>query len=176
MCLKHPVSSRAGPCKQWRQVCVLSCVPLFGTHGLQPASLLSRWDFPGKNTEAGCHLLLQGIFPAQGSIPSLVSPALAARFFTTGATWEAPCNSGHPVNVDWMNDRSPLSRRWRAGSCRPEMKQTSSLISLGFPRLHLLSCNRQAVLCLSLSGQGEVTQEDRCSLNWTLRWKQDNRR
>ena len=36
-------------------------------HGLQPARLLSPWDFPGKNTGAGCHFLLQGIFPTKGS-------------------------------------------------------------------------------------------------------------
>ena len=27
-------------------------------HGLQPASLLCPWDFPGKNTTVGCHFLL----------------------------------------------------------------------------------------------------------------------
>ena len=35
-------------------------------HGLQPTRLLCPWDFPGKNTRAGCHFLLQGIFPTQG--------------------------------------------------------------------------------------------------------------
>ena len=35
-------------------------------HGLEPASLLCPWDFPGKNTGVGCHALLQGIFPTQG--------------------------------------------------------------------------------------------------------------
>ena len=25
------------------------------------------WDSPGKNTAVGCHALLQGIFPTQGS-------------------------------------------------------------------------------------------------------------
>ena len=35
-------------------------------HGLQPARLLSPWSFPGKNTGAGCHFLLQGIFLIQG--------------------------------------------------------------------------------------------------------------
>ena len=42
----------------------------------------------------GCHALSQGIFPTQGSNPRLMSPALAGRFFTTSATWEAqvrPC-------------------------------------------------------------------------------------
>ena len=29
------------------------------------------WDFPGKNTGVGCHFLLQGIFPTQGSNPGL---------------------------------------------------------------------------------------------------------
>ena len=36
-------------------------------HGLQPARLLCLWDSPGKNTGAGCHFLLQRIFPTQGS-------------------------------------------------------------------------------------------------------------
>ena len=32
----------------------------------------SPWDFPGKNTGVGCHALLQGIFPTQGSNPGLL--------------------------------------------------------------------------------------------------------
>ena len=66
-------------------------------YGLYPARLLCPWDSPGKRTGVGCHALLQGIFPTQGLNPlffflestSLMSPALAGRFFTTGATWEA---------------------------------------------------------------------------------------
>ena len=38
-------------------------------HGLQPTRLLCPWDSPGKNTGVGCHFLLQGIFPTQGSNP-----------------------------------------------------------------------------------------------------------
>ena len=41
-------------------------------HGLQPARLLCPWNFPGKNTEVGCHSLLQGIFPSQGLDPDLL--------------------------------------------------------------------------------------------------------
>ena len=40
--------------------------------GLQPTRLLCRWDSPGKNTGVGYHFLLQGIFPTQGSNPSLL--------------------------------------------------------------------------------------------------------
>ena len=35
-------------------------------HGLYPTRLLCPWDFPGKNTEVGCHSLLQGIFLTEG--------------------------------------------------------------------------------------------------------------
>ena len=38
-------------------------------HKLQPARFLSPWASPGKNTGVGCHALLQGIFPTQGSNP-----------------------------------------------------------------------------------------------------------
>ena len=40
--------------------------------GLWPTRLLRAWDSPGKNTEVGCHFLLQGIFPTQGSNPGLL--------------------------------------------------------------------------------------------------------
>ena len=37
-----------------------------------PARLLCPWDFPGKNSGVGCHSLLWGIFPIQGSNPCLL--------------------------------------------------------------------------------------------------------
>ena len=36
-------------------------------YGLEPARVLCLWDSPDKNTGVGCHFLLQGIFPNQGS-------------------------------------------------------------------------------------------------------------
>ena len=73
--------------------CVLSHfsrVQLLQPYGLWPVRLLCSWDSPGKNTGVGCHFLLQGIFPTQGSNPGLMSPAMAGRFFTASAAWEAP--------------------------------------------------------------------------------------
>ena len=35
-------------------------------HGLYSTRILCPWNFPGKNTGVGCHILLQGIFPIQG--------------------------------------------------------------------------------------------------------------
>jgi len=41
-------------------------------HGPQLTRLLCPLgDSPGKNTGVGCHALLQGIFPTQGSNPAL---------------------------------------------------------------------------------------------------------
>ena len=59
--------------------------------GLQPSRLLCVRDFPGKNAGAGCHFLLQGIIPTQGSNLGLLhlSPVLAGGFFATSATWPA---------------------------------------------------------------------------------------
>ena len=47
----------------YRVVCLVikSCLTLLWTHGL-----LCPCDFPGKNTGADCHFLLQGIFLTQG--------------------------------------------------------------------------------------------------------------
>ena len=73
-------------CAKLLQSCLTLCDPMdcslpgYSVHG----------DSPSKNTGVGCHFLLQGIFPTQGSNPfPLCLPALAGGFFTTGTTWEA---------------------------------------------------------------------------------------
>ena len=59
------------------QSCPTLCEPMTVAHQAPPSM-----DSPSKNTGVGCHFL-QGFFPAQGSNPSPMSPALAGRFFTT---------------------------------------------------------------------------------------------
>ena len=48
-----------------------SHVRLFATLRTLACQFLCPWDSPGKNTGMGCHFLLQGIFPTQGSEPCL---------------------------------------------------------------------------------------------------------
>ena len=49
-----------------------SCLTLCNPMDCSPSTrILCPWDFPGQNTGVGCHSLLQGIFPTQGSNPSL---------------------------------------------------------------------------------------------------------
>ena len=76
-------------------VCVLSCfscVQLFATlKTVAPQAPLSMGFFRQEEpTGVGCHALLQGIFPTQGSNLRLLHlPALAGRLFTASATWKA---------------------------------------------------------------------------------------
>ena len=51
------------------QSCLTLCDPM---DCMQPPRFLCPQDFPGKNTGVGCHSLLQGIFPTQGSNPGLL--------------------------------------------------------------------------------------------------------
>ena len=49
----------------------LSRVRLFATPWTVVYQAPLSWDFPGNSTGVDCHFLLQGIFPTQGSNPSL---------------------------------------------------------------------------------------------------------
>ena len=54
---------------------VLSCSVVSDSlqpHGLYPTRLLCPWHSPSKNTGAGFHAFLQGIFPTQGWNPHLL--------------------------------------------------------------------------------------------------------
>ena len=53
------------------KVKLLNRVRLFAMN-CKSTRLLHPWDFPGKNTAVGCHFLLQGIFPTQGTEPGLL--------------------------------------------------------------------------------------------------------
>ena len=48
-------------CAKLLQSCPTLC------NSVEPTRLLCPWDSPGRNTGVGCHALLQGIFPTQGS-------------------------------------------------------------------------------------------------------------
>ena len=72
--------------------CVLNCfshVQLFATLWTVACQLLCPWVYPGKNTGVGCHTLLQGIFPTQGSNMQLLRPPQCRRILYRWATREA---------------------------------------------------------------------------------------
>ena len=62
---------------QWNTVCAVclpaqSCPTFCDPVNFSPPGSSVHGDFPGKNTGVGCHALLQGIFPTQGSNPGLL--------------------------------------------------------------------------------------------------------
>ena len=65
--------------------------------GLQPARLLCPWDSPGKNTGVGCHALLQGIVPSQGSKPGLLHCRQVLCHLSTRAGRQTGLPSPNPL-------------------------------------------------------------------------------
>ena len=58
----------------WARCCCLvaqSCLTLCNPMDYSPPGSSVHGDSPGKNTGVGCHALLQGIFPTQGSNPGV---------------------------------------------------------------------------------------------------------
>ena len=49
-----------------------SCLTLCDPMDYSPPGTSVHGDSPGNNTGVGCHVLLQGIFPIQGSNPDLL--------------------------------------------------------------------------------------------------------
>ena len=70
------------------QLCPILCDPMYYRSQAPLSMGFSKQEFG-----SGLHALLQGIFPTQGLNLRLMSPALAGRFFTTCAIWEA--QEGH---------------------------------------------------------------------------------
>ena len=92
------------------QLCLTLCDPT-------DFSLLCPWDSPGKNTGVGCHSLLHGIFPCQGSNLGLPT---ADRLFTLWATRDLRPLEGYLYMI--FRDTMHLRRRqildsWVTRSC-----------------------------------------------------------
>ena len=93
-------------CKSWASpVGACSCSLMSDSLqpcGLPPARLLCPWPSAGKNTGVGCHFLLWGIFPTQGSNWHLLHllrwqagslPLEAQRWWQNDREGKIPCQS-----------------------------------------------------------------------------------
>ena len=79
---------------------VQSCLTLW-PRGLQPARLLCAWAFLGKNTGAGCHFLLQGIFPSQGLNSHLLHSQVGVLPLSHQQASQQPQSSASGQVVEW---------------------------------------------------------------------------
>ena len=143
-----------------------------GSHGLQPARLLCPWDSPGKNTGAGCHALLQGIFPTQGSDPGL---AHGRQILYQLSHWEAPvgdddgCNTESPPRTNLQTEVSKM------GTCGHMFTHACPSTCAA----HVVMCVhpvRVAVfLCTSLCGAVTLRLEE-LIIKTRRRWRPGERR
>ena len=99
--------------------------------GLRPARLLCPWDFPGENTAVGCHSLLRGIFPTQGSNACFPVSCVGRWVLLHYAARGAVDLLGHVVILVSPFQESPGCSVEAAPLCTP----TSA--SWGFQLLHI---------------------------------------
>ena len=78
--------------------------------GLQPTRLLCPWNSPGKNTGVGCHFFLHGIFPTQGSNPSLLCLLHWQTNCLPLSYLGSPCLWICTIKID-------KAKRWHLGQC-----------------------------------------------------------
>ena len=98
-----------------------SCVLSHFSHvQLWDPMYLHPQDFPGKNTGVGCHALLQGVFPTQGSNPGLphcrqilyqLSHREAQRKVTAEQLMLSNCGAGEDSwePLGWQGDQTSQS-------------------------------------------------------------------
>ena len=86
-----PQSRKTSRALEKQSPCTTTIEPVL-SHFRRVRLFVTLWtqESPDRNTGVGCRAILEGIFLNQGSNPHPISPALAAGFFTTSATWEAP--------------------------------------------------------------------------------------
>ena len=87
------------------QSCQILCSPMDCS---LPGSSV-HGDSPGKNTGMGCHALLQGIFPTQGSNPCLLQCRSHRRCGFSPWIWKIPWRRAWQPNPVFLPGESPWS-------------------------------------------------------------------
>ena len=147
------------------------------THGLQPTRLLRPWDFPGKNIGVGCHFLLQGIFPTQGSNLRLLHllhwqvGSLPHQGSSSGATPQGPGNSWRldkcvVEEAGWLAGPQSLQMVGEAGSrssgklppSQAAQSREEGSSSPAWPPVRLITCSNDGKLpaCPQASGGSQL--------------------
>ena len=96
---------------------IQSCPTLCDPMDCSPPGSSIHGDSPGKNTRVGCHALLQGIFPTQGSNPGLPH----CRWILYQLS-----HQGSPRILEWV------AYHFSRGSSRPTNRTGVSCIAGGF--------------------------------------------
>ena len=113
----------------WRVLCLVTqlCLILCDPMGSSSPGSFVHGDSAVKYTGVGCHALLQGIFPTQGSAQD---SCIASGFFTVWAnrevqeTWWNTLRVGQENSAQWANDFQAKSNKfkpvWASYSTSPQ--------------------------------------------------------
>ena len=117
---------------------VLSCSATSDSlwpQGLQPTKLLCLWDSPGKSTGVGCHFLLQGISPMQGSNPHLLCLLHCRRILYHWATGEDPKSPVGPKDEKMQDLSNKVSKVTVLKKLRELQEKANSFFNLSIVTL-----------------------------------------
>ena len=150
----------------------------FRPHGLKPARLLCPWGFSGKNTGMGCHALLQGILPTQGSNPGLLHcRCIFNQLSHQGSPFQ---NTGMGSLSLFQGTFPTLESNWGLLHCRQILYQLSyqkprSPVEISEDQSHNRETGSQASL---IQGPGPLrpTQAPSLTACSSLSWKSRGRR
>ena len=135
---------------------------------------LCPWDSPGKNTGAGCHALLQGIYPIQDSNPGLphcrwilyhLSHCVCTKSLQLCLTLCDPVGSSRPgSSVHGILQARILERvamPSSRGSSQPRHRTQVSHIADGFFRLSHQGSPYVSIITLNINGLNAPTKRHR---------------
>ena len=75
--------------------------------------LLCPWSFPGKSAGVGCHFLLQGIFPTQGSNPGLLHCKQTLLLSEPPRKFHAKMGTIKDRNGMDLTEAEDIKKRWQ---------------------------------------------------------------
>ena len=114
-------------------------------HRLYPTRLLHPRDSPGKNTGVGCHFLLQGTFPTQGSNPSLLCLPHCRWILYHRATRKTPAHVTGSLNTVIRNRSPLLCSRTRKEFCNIFLCKITFVVALWFSACYNHLYNHQSI-------------------------------
>ena len=119
-----------------------SCLTLCDSMDCSPPGSSVHRDSPGKNTGVGCHALLQGIFPTQGSNPGL--PHCRRILYRLS----------HQGSSNYFTGQHYIAAHWGSGSSEPWASWSATHSS------PYVLCRRDLRLQLHIQGHPLLCQPD----------------
>ena len=152
-------------CHHQTVVCVclflvtLSCSSLYDHMDCSQPGSSAHEDSPGKNTGVGCHALLQGIFPTQGSNPGLPQcRQILYHLSHQGSPDKGPTTCLREFSVDkmvWFH----VSSSHGLGAAR---EQVASKLRVSFARVIQRKKNRERYMqCADQNDRPDLSQTRR---------------